>query len=303
MQKNAESPAGNDVESTSPAAGAKQRKPSNDVFYKFFDELTATANKNISDKLNSVVTTLASNKGDIGDICDQLCLDYSFLYFIQNRKRAYPTDRLGIFCEKYANMSCHELALGVRKPVMLPKIQSSIARTLIRLDSLFDISKVIINKYAPLATKAAHGPSRTDLTLSRIRELANDLQLTPMRAQALYWGNADNISLLFQPSHKNSIVRRIEKRNNAFVKMTTAIMAAFLVDQPLDYLICEDYTRTCEIAYRGDNGEPIVITDPKIIRVISIYLALPEDKQCEMFADILLRDLQFSVAFSSIFQF
>ena len=270
------------------------------IFNRLFDELTAVANKNIVDKLNTINRRVPHERKE-SVVEKTLSISYNAMYTIQTMRRTFPLNRLGAFCEYFAGMSCNELALGIKKPVVLPKIPAYIVSSLKRWGYITpDIVRSLIDTYKMKTVPVSKVPTRDLLCLSRVREAADDLQMPPKRAQFYAWGKSNNIGLFFSSQQKISLIRRLEDRNFSHVKLSSALMLTFLLDVPLDYLICEDYTATCDIAVKDNDGNPVIVTDKDLIRVVSIYLSLPEEEKTKMFADIALRESMFRSMFSSI---
>ncbi len=299
----------NEIDNLIESVSAKQpskgsvKKSKTATVTRLFDELSDNAYARILDKLRVVLENKKPYDRE-NVVMEQLGIKYTTMYYIMAGKRGFPLDRLGEFCARFAHMSCHEIALGEKKPVVLPKTLSYIVKTVMQLDimrgendtgfvsSLIDTYKTHIKPVASL-------PVRPDLCVCRINELADDVQMPPKRAQAVVWGKSNNVALMFRGQQKIMLISRIEE-NISHVKMTSALMLCFVLDVPLDYLVCEDYTRTCDIAYKDDTGNIIPVTDKDIIRLVSIYLSLPEDMQRKMFTDIALRSTLVKTMFSLV---
>lgn len=276
-------------------AGRSQKE----VFDAFFDQLVTSASRNISEKFNAIANKKSYERGN--NVMEQtLGLSYNFVYYIRSFRRTFPLDRLWAFCEYFAHMSCHELTLGEEKPVILPKIPAYIATCLSTQGYMHGLVGSLIKTYKPKIRRLERTPARPEVCLERIRELADDLQMPIKRAQAFVWSKNDSSRILFDSQQRVSLFRRIETKNNTYVKLSSAIMLTFLLDMPLDFFICEDYTTTCKIAVKDQEGKTTVIDDPDIIRLISIYLSLSDSDKDRLFADVALRDAMFKTMFASI---
>lgn len=256
-----------------------------DDYTEKFRAETALLEQCIEEYKKTIIQTIRTGSLSQMDIGSQLGMSKDWVSHIVAGRKRFPMDRLAEFAFMYGR-SCNELLLGEKKSILLPnRLNAMVCRILDfpagRRKKLCDSW---IREYGPYIEM--HSPYCEDsLVAERLEEIANDLCLpaenlfaTAKRLDSEYIANT-RIGL-------SSIDRLVVERRRPRL-FSPLIYSAVHLDVPVDFFLAKDYTRTCGISYARGTARTFDLSDYYSLRILSLYLNLPKDKQLSLISDIL----------------
>lgn len=204
-------------------------------------------------------------------------------------RRAISTYKIPLLCKMFMNESCHEAIFGAPKTIILPRIPSTIVKTIysLPLDNSMSVIQALVAKYGVYAHSAENEVK--GLVANRLYELADEYNVPITRLHLVNYDPDATTGVWFHVDSRRDQIRRVIEVGNEPTP-TRAMELALMLDVPLDYLICEDYTETCEVGYAS--GDKIIVERrPQVLGLLSIFNRLPDDKKKELFADVVAEEV------------
>lgn len=219
------------------------------------------------------------------DIGSQLDMSRDWISHIMAGRKRFPIDRLASFAAML-HTSCNELVMGEKKAILLPNRLSAMVCKILDFPEKKKqrLCEYWTQEYRPYMDK----PSvciEDSLMSDRLIELAEDLCVIPENMLSpLKRLESENISASQKCLYA---VQRITIQKVKPRILSPIIFMARNLDISVDYLLAKDYTTTSEILYSRSPSRSYTLSDFMALRVLRLYLNLPEDKQIELISDIL----------------
>ena len=189
-----------------------------------------------------------------------------------------PVKSLVVLSHHCLEESTHEtIFLGEKKPVLLPQHLALLAKEIskstaaeARSELLTKVVEIFLEEYRAKQLPSIGVPEIVKL---RIAEIAEEQYTTAM-----------DIFGPDTPTDAKRVFRRyaiLEGYDNAG-SLFGIFYLTVMRDTSMDYFLVPDYTQFNDIAYKGDNGETVIVRNNDIVTIVSRILQLSTKGQTEV---------------------
>lgn len=236
--------------------------------------------------VSSIINGDVDSRMTMRELSELLNVKYDRIAGWLTGRRAIGTYQVAPLCKLFLKKSCHEIMFGDAQPVKLPQIPAMIGKTIsaLPLNNSASFIQELCSKYN-VFTRDSQGPG---LVKKRLFDLADDRNVPIKRLHLTNYDLHATSGIWVYVDSRRDQVRRVAEWD-VEPSINRVMELSLMLGVPLDYLICDDYTEICEVGYESDSGI-IIERRPQFLKLLSIFIRLPDEKREEMFRDVMTED-------------